>query len=370
MDSWNFFKKKDEFKKDDPSKLTVRGKYLISKINDEELVNRKKEMISHLLTTGYLIDSSPLVLWDDFLRSQSISFRTKSLTVNELLPNFSDKLSSFVFGLKSIHMAYFKRLNATRDDLPVDITIRFTPKMNPDDKDETDYLIEIVIFPCKYVKYSQLVEHQMKFKIDNLEFCSTPSIELAKDIGASLNAEEVQEPNVAHKEKLQLLQKNQIRIEYPLEIMRSIQEFKKTYSSPKKVGFILMPFEKSIGYENILLTIKKVLQKNDCIGLRADDRIFHDDVFYNILTYLHGCDFGIAVFDKSETNNFNPNVSLEVGFLMALNKPVFLLKDKNLTTLQSDLAGKLYSEFDPQNIEGTISPMLKKWLLDKLSDVK
>jgi nucleoside 2-deoxyribosyltransferase len=370
MDSWFFFKKKDEFKKDDPSKLTVRGKYLISKINDEELVNRKKEMISHLLTTGYLIESSPLVLWDDFLRSQSIGFRTQSLTGRQIVPNFSDKLNSFIFGQKSIHRAYFRRLNETRDDLPVDLTVRFTPKMNPDDKNKTDYLIDIVIFPCKYVKYSQLVEHQMKFKIDDLEFCSTPSIELAKDIGASLKAEEIQEPNVVNKEKSQLFKKNQIQIELPLEIVKSIYDFKKTYPTSKKVGFILMPFEKSTAYENILLAIKKVLQKNDCIGVRADDKNFHDDVFYNILTYLHGCDFGIAVFDKSEITTFNPNVSLEVGFLMALNKPVFLLKDKNLTTLQSDLAGKLYSEFDPQNIEKTISPMLKKWLLDKLSDVK
>ena len=103
-----------------------------------------------------------------------------------------------------------------------------------------------------------------------------------------------------------------------------------------------MPFEKSEGYDIILKTIKNVLQENGCFGGRADDRIFHNDVLYNILTYLHGCDFGIALFDKSEITTFNPNVSLEVGFLLALNKPVFLLKDQNLPMLQSDLAGKLY----------------------------
>jgi hypothetical protein len=50
---------------------------------------------------------------------------------------------------------------------------------------------------------------------------------------------------------------------------------------------------------------------------------------------------------------------------MALNKPVLLLKDKTLKSLQTDLVGKLYHQFDFQYPEKTIPLVLDKWLSDK-----
>ena len=85
-----------------------------------------------------------------------------------------------------------------------------------------------------------------------------------------------------------------------------------------------------------------------------------------MLTYIIGCGFGIAVFERLEQDEFNPNVSLEVGWMYGLGKSVCLLKDKTLTTLpHADLVGKLYRQFDPQNPKGTIPQVLSKWLNDK-----
>ena len=84
-------------------------------------------------------------------------------------------------------------------------------------------------------------------------------------------------------------------------------------------------------------------------GLRADDLEYHQDLLPNVLTYIYGCNFGIAVFERLESERYNPNVALEVGYMMALGKPVCLLKDKNLSTLATDLGGKLYRNFDPSN---------------------
>lgn len=81
-------------------------------------------------------------------------------------------------------------------------------------------------------------------------------------------------------------------------------------------------------------------------------------------THLHGCGFGIAIYERIETDEPNANVGLEVGYLMAMNKPVLLLKDKTVPLLQADLAGKLYKEFDPHDAEGTIPAQLEKWLRD------
>ena len=54
----------------------------------------------------------------------------------------------------------------------------------------------------------------------------------------------------------------------------------------------------------------------------------------------------------------------DITYLMAMNKPVLLLKDKTVETLQADLAGKLYKPFDPHDPEETIPAQLTKWLED------
>ena len=100
-------------------------------------------------------------------------------------------------------------------------------------------------------------------------------------------------------------------------------------------------------------------------ALRADDKEYHSDLYANVLTYIYGCGFGIAVFERIEEDDFNPNVSLEVGYILALGKPVCLLKDQNLKALQTDLVGKLYRTFDAFEPVDTICPALTKWMQDK-----
>ena len=82
-------------------------------------------------------------------------------------------------------------------------------------------------------------------------------------------------------------------------------------------------------------------------GLRADDLEYHQDLLPNVLTYIYGCNFGIAAFERIESERHNPNVALEVGYMIALGKPVCLLKNKNLSTLETNLEGKFYRNFDP-----------------------
>ena len=57
-------------------------------------------------------------------------------------------------------------------------------------------------------------------------------------------------------------------------------------------------------------------------------------------------------------------MGLEVGYLMAMAKPVLLLKDKTLDTIQSDLAGKLYKPFDRHDVKAAIPVLVEKWLKD------
>jgi hypothetical protein len=148
------------------------------------------------------------------------------------------------------------------------------------------------------------------------------------------------------------------------EIAKEMESFYTEYKG-KKTAFIVMQFLRTPAHDKIAATIKETLKKHNIIGLRADDKEYSDDLFNNIKTYMHCCDFGISVFERIEEDNFNPNVSIEAGYMMGLRKDVCLLKDKTLRGLPTDFVGKLYKQFDTQNIETTLPGQLEKWMEDK-----
>jgi HEAT repeat protein len=153
-------------------------------------------------------------------------------------------------------------------------------------------------------------------------------------------------------------------ITVPVAIKDSLKQFQQDYPDPAKVAFIMMRFGSTAAHKGIVEGIRSTLQPHGIKAIRADDKEYHPDLWYNILTYIHGCGFGVAVFERLEQNEFNPNVSLEVGYLYGLGKKVCLLKDKTLTTLYTDLLGKLYCQFNPQTPKDTIRLPLEKWMLD------
>lgn len=161
------------------------------------------------------------------------------------------------------------------------------------------------------------------------------------------------------------LEEHNMLLEVPVQIKESLERFKMDYPDPTKVAFIMMQFGKTKAHEKIVEAIKTALDTHGIIGIRADDKQYHDDLFPNVQTYLYGCGMGIAVFERIEEEEFNPNVSLEVGYMLASNKHICLLKDKTLRTLHTDLVGKLYRSFDPQDPIKTIPEELTRWLTDK-----
>jgi hypothetical protein len=159
-------------------------------------------------------------------------------------------------------------------------------------------------------------------------------------------------------------------IEPPIEISKSLQEFQRDFPEIQKVAFIMMEFQdtklnQDRRFEEILHTTKKTLAFHGIQGIRADNKLYHPDIFYNVLTYIYGCGFGIAIFDRIPKDEFIVNVSFEVGYMMALRKEVCLLKDSSIPILHTDLIGKLGEPFDAQDLSGTIPKLLTKWLSDK-----
>lgn len=146
------------------------------------------------------------------------------------------------------------------------------------------------------------------------------------------------------------------------EIAVSLERLREKYPDPKKIGFLIMRFTAKQPFRRIVNVIKTTAEKHGLAIIRADNEQFHHDLWGNVRTLLHGCGFGIAVYERIDTNEPNANVGLEVGYLMAMNKPVLLLKDSTVPELQSDLAGKLYHSFEPHDPKHTIPDQLTKWL--------
>jgi len=149
------------------------------------------------------------------------------------------------------------------------------------------------------------------------------------------------------------------------ELAPSIERFRDDHPDPQRCAFLMMKYQETQLHNRIIEAVRDTCSRHAIQALRADDKRYADDLLANVRTYMHGCSSGIAVFERLTADDFNPNASLEVGYMMAQGKPICLLKDRTLTSLQTDLVGRLYDPFDTQEPENTIPPVLEKWLKDK-----
>jgi hypothetical protein len=153
--------------------------------------------------------------------------------------------------------------------------------------------------------------------------------------------------------------------ETPGEIRESLELFEEDYPDRARVAFIMMQFGETKAHREITDAVKKVLAAHGITGVRADDKEYHDTLWPNVRPYMHGCGMGIAIFERVEKEALSPDVALEVGYMYAIGSPVCLLKDQTLSSLHTDLVGKLFRQFDPQDPGTTIPPVVSKWLSDK-----
>lgn len=128
--------------------------------------------------------------------------------------------------------------------------------------------------------------------------------------------------------------------------------------------FLMMRFRNTKQHREILKAVREALGHYGLNGLRADDKYYSDSLWANVKSYMDGCDSGIAVFEQIEDDDFNPNVSLELGYMLAQMKPVLLLKEKHLKALPSDVVGTLYRTFDSFAIADSLRPSVLGWLRD------
>src|SRR3972149_7691887 len=129
----------------------------------------------------------------------------------------------------------------------------------------------------------------------------------------------------------------------------------------RDVAFLMMPFSIPGPIEDLAKAVRSTLAGFEIACLRADDKAYSGDIWDNITIYMHAADYGVAGFGQIDTRNYNPNISIEVGYLMALGTPLCLLKERRLPQLPSDIAGKLYFEFDIFDPQTSIHSAIGRW---------
>ena len=136
------------------------------------------------------------------------------------------------------------------------------------------------------------------------------------------------------------------------------------YPNSSSNVFLMMRFHDTEQHREILAALREALAYYGLHGLRVDDKSYSESLWSNVKSYMDACDCGIAVFEQIKDDDFNPNVSLELGYMMALKKPLLLLKEKHLKALPSDILGNLYKSFDSYDISNSIRPSVLEWLRD------
>ncbi|MDQ1175412.1 hypothetical protein [Microbacterium sp. SORGH_AS_0421] len=141
-----------------------------------------------------------------------------------------------------------------------------------------------------------------------------------------------------------------------------LRKFLEDHPEPSRNVFIMMRFSDSPQMKEIHQAIVAGLAEHGLNAVRADDRDYTGEVWSNIEVYLTGCQYGIAVFEDIEKRDFNPNVSLELGYLMGRAKRSLLLKEKRLPNMPSDVVHRLYKEFDGFDIANSIKREIGIWI--------
>jgi len=125
--------------------------------------------------------------------------------------------------------------------------------------------------------------------------------------------------------------------------------------------FIMMRYSDTPQFRVLEHTLRIALAEYGLIARLAKDACLSDDLWENIRTYMEGSTFGIAVFEEIDQRDFNPNVSLELGFMYARRRRCLLLKDKRMPRLPTDTCGKIYRDFDTYDIEVSVRDQVITW---------
>ena len=134
----------------------------------------------------------------------------------------------------------------------------------------------------------------------------------------------------------------------------------------RKIGFLIRKFTERDDRNRLVETVRNTFRLRGLTIKDANENIFHQETWSNIKEFLENCSFGIVLIDNfgDSDSDFNPNVFLEIGYLLAKRRDVFILIQNQLVKkMPTDIKPFLYTEFDSQEIDSPILvTKINKWI--------
>jgi protein-tyrosine-phosphatase len=149
---------------------------------------------------------------------------------------------------------------------------------------------------------------------------------------------------------------------------RYLGDFARLHPHLGRNVFIMMPFS-GPSTDAIFKAVAAELSDHGLIPLRADQRAFAPVLWWNVITYIIGSSYGLVVYEPYGDIPFNPNVSIEAGFMLAFDRPVLFLANENLSELPTDFSGHIHKTYSTaaRKLTRTARAAVRDWIENDLS---
>lgn len=135
-------------------------------------------------------------------------------------------------------------------------------------------------------------------------------------------------------------------------------------------SFVIMPFGRNSDqtaeyFDTILKVIRRYLEGLGLVIHRADDRSLAEYIWHSVVEYMQSAEAGIVVLDDRGQGYVSQNVMLELGYMLALGKPLLILREASAPKLIVDLQGRDSPPYNADRINEDIPKCLEKWIKDR-----
>jgi hypothetical protein len=112
----------------------------------------------------------------------------------------------------------------------------------------------------------------------------------------------------------------------------------------------------------VIKSVCKAVTEAGFVPRIASQKIYHELLWQNVALYLLGCSRGIAIVESKHTEELNPNVAMEWGWMRAMGKRVLFLAEKSFDLRRADWAGLIEEQFQWEKPGPGIKPAVKRFL--------
>jgi hypothetical protein len=112
----------------------------------------------------------------------------------------------------------------------------------------------------------------------------------------------------------------------------------------------------------VINLVKEGLGDRGFTARLASDKPYQSMLWKNIEVYLLGCARGIAIVENKYSDQVNPNVAMEWGWMRAAKKNVLYLLEEDFENTRADFSGFLSARFSWSYPEDGIEKALNQWL--------